>query len=248
MKYLRTIYSLLFFIFFSLFVITPATWIYVHIGNMTEKKRMKLHKLIQWCAKFVMIKHGIPGVRFKYEVEDGVDFHKPHVVICNHQSHLDLMCQLIFTPKIIFLTNDWVWNNPFYGFLIRNAEYYPVADGIDELLPKLKSLVDRGYSIAIYPEGTRSKDCRIGRFHQGAFYVAEKLGLDVLPMYLYGPGKVLPKRTYTLRKSPIFIRVEKAVTNSDLAILGDTKQQASVFRKQYIEKYEAISNVIEQNV
>ena len=248
MKYIRTTYSLLFFIFFSLFVITPATWIYVHIGKMTEKKRMNLHKLIQWCAKFVMIKHGIPGVKFRYEVEDGVSFHKPHVVICNHQSHLDLMCQLIFTPKIVFLTNDWVWNNPFYGFLIRNAEYYPVADGIDDLLPNLKSLVDRGYSIAIYPEGTRSKDCRIGRFHQGAFYVAEKLGLDVLPMYLYGPGKVLPKRTYTLRKSPIFIRVEKAVTNSDLMILGDTKQQASIFRKKYIEKYESISNMIEQNV
>ena len=132
--------------------------------------------------------------------------------------------------------------------MIRHAEYYPVAEGIDNLLPKLDNLVKRGYSIAVFPEGTRSKDCRIGRFHQGAFYIAQKLGVEILPMYLYGTGKVLPKKTYLLRKSPIYIEVGNPLTRSELDSIGNEMQQASYMRKEYVEKYSQICNKIEQNV
>ena len=247
-KYIRTIYSLLFFIFFSLFIVTPLCWIYVHWGAMTEEKKFRIHQLIQWLSKFIMMKHGIPGTSFKYQVAKDVSFDSPHIIICNHQSHLDLVCQLVFSPKMIFLTNDWVWNNPFYGFMIRHAEYYPVADGIEALMPKLRSLVERGYSIAVFPEGTRSKDCRIGRFHQGAFYLAEQLGIPILPMCLYGPGKVLPKKTYSLNKSPIYIQVDSPISLSTLKEVGDYKAQASWMRKRYIQEYQDITNKIEQDV
>ena len=244
----RTGYSLMFVLFFCFCIITPAVWVYVKIGKMTEKKRYNLHRLIYHATRFVMLHHGIPGTRFRYKVAESVDFNKPSVIICNHQSHLDLACQLIFTPNMIFLTNQWVWHNPLYGLLIRNAEFYPVAEGIDALMPKLQSLVERGYSIAVFPEGTRSKDCSIGRFHQGAFYIAEQLGLNIVPMYLYGPGKILPKKTYHLRKGPIYIEVDEPITNAQLKAMGDTKSQASLLRRHYIEKYEQIANQIEQNV
>lgn len=244
----RTVYSLTFVLFFCFFIITPAVWVYVKIGKMTEKKRHNLHRLIYHATRFIMLHHGIPGTRFKYKVAEGIDFDKPSVVICNHQSHIDLACQLIFSPNIIFLTNQWVWHNPIYGLLIRNAEFYPVAEGIDELMPKLQSLVERGYSIAVYPEGTRSKDCTIGRFHQGAFHIAEQLGLDIVPMYLYGPGRILPKKTYHLRKGPIYVEVGDSITNAQLKAMGDTKRQASQMRRHYIEKYEQIANQIEQDV
>lgn len=244
----RTVYSLLFVLFFCFCVITPIVWLYVKIGKMTEKKRKKLHKIIFYSTRFVMLKHGIPGTRFIYKKSADVDFTKPSIIICNHQSHLDLACQLIFTPNIVFLTNQWVWNNPLYGLLIRNAEFYPVASGIEDLMPKLRSLVERGYSIAIYPEGTRSKNCRIGRFHQGAFYVAEQLGLDIIPMCLYGPGKILPKKTYHLQKGPIYIEINSPINQEELKGMGDTKAQASHMRKMYIERYEQIANKIEQDV
>jgi len=244
----RTVYALLFVLFFCFCVITPCVWMYVKIGRITERKRRHLHLLIYHAMRFVMLRHGIPGMRFSCQVSEKVDFSKPAVVICNHQSHIDLACQLIFTPNIIFLTNNWVWNNPIYGLLIRHAEFYPVAEGIDELLPKLRSLVERGYSIAVYPEGTRSRDCRIGRFHQGAFHIAEQLGLDVVPMYLYGPGKILPKKNYHLRKGPVYVEVGNPISQTELKAMGDTKAQASQMRRHYIHKYEQIANQIEQYV
>lgn len=246
MKYVRTIYALLFFLFFMFIVVKPAVWLYLKVGKMTEQKRTNLHKLIYRASRFVMLTHGIPGVKFSYGICDGVTFDRPRVIICNHQSHLDLFCQLIFTPNMVFLTNDWVWNNPSYGLLIRNAEYYPVREGLEELLPKLQSLVERGYSIAIYPEGTRSKDCRIGRFHQGAFWLAEQLGIDILPMCLYGPGKILKKKTYTLQKGPIRLEVGEPVSRQTLQAIGSLKDQAKKMRRHYIEWYETMSNEIER--
>jgi len=247
-KVLRTAYSLFVFLFFMLVVMTPAVWVYLHIGKMTEKKRFGLHKLIYRAARFVTLRHGIPGTKFSYGGFDNADFDKPAVIICNHQSHLDLICKLIFTPKMVFLTNDWVWNNPFYSFIIRHAEFLPVANGIDEILPQLRSLRDRGYNIAVYPEGTRSVDCRIGRFHKGAFYIAKQLGMDIQPMILYGPGKVLPKKGRSLNKGPLHVEIMPRIDQAQLAIIGDEREQTKYFHKYYVQEYSRLCDRIEQDV
>ncbi|MCD8304796.1 MAG: glycosyltransferase [Prevotellaceae bacterium] len=248
LKVLRNVYSLLFFLFFSLFVFTPLAWFRVNIGKMTEEKRLWLHKLIQLASRIAMIKQGIPGVKFTYKLSEEVDFNKPHIIICNHQSHLDLACQLIFTPKIIFLTNDWVWNNPFYGFLIRNSEYLPVRNGIKELMPHLRDLTRRGYSIAVYPEGTRSKDFRIARFHRGAFYIAEELGMDILPMVLYGTGRVLTKKEHHLHSGHIHIEIHQSVSRQQLREIGSIRERAKFLRRWYEDKYGEIKDEIDKYV
>ncbi len=159
------------------------------------------------------------------------------------------MIMLMLTPKLICLTKDWVWNNPFYGYIIRNAEFYPVSEGTETLMPKLQSLVERGYSIAVYPEGTRSQNCSISRFHQGAFHLAQQLELDVLPLILYGAGKALPKKGKFLRKWPIRIELDKRLSPAEMLALGDTpREQASQMRKYYKRRYAEMANRIEQDV
>lgn len=239
----RTVYAILFTLFFSLGVFTPMIWLFGRRGL-----KLWIHRLIYRSMRFLMLRHGIPGTTFTYKISEEVDFNKPAVYICNHQSHLDLPCQLMLTPKMVILTKDWVWNNPLYGLIVREAEFYPVSTGIEQLMPKLKSLVERGYSIALYPEGTRSENCRIGRFHKGAFAIAEQLGLDVVPMFLYGPGRILPKKTYHLRRGPIYMELGRPVTRAELNKMGDLRTQAQAMRRHYIEKYEIIANRIEQNV
>ena len=247
-RYLRTAIAIVFCVVVLMFIITPVVWLYLKIGGVNDKKRWNLHRLINRFSKILMFRIGIPGTHFSYKVYEKEDFEKPSVIICNHQSHFDLMCQLIFTPRMVFLTNDWVWNNPLYGLVIRNAEFYPVTEGIETLLPKLRSLVSRGYHIAIYPEGTRSSDCSIQRFHKGAFHIAELLNLDILPMYLYGTGRVLPKKKHTLNKGPIYIEVGQRFTQQQMAAIGDTRKQASVMRQHYREKYEELCNKLDQDV
>lgn len=249
LDFLRNLYSLTIFLIATLLVMTPIAMVYLKCGKITEKKRDNLHKMLQFFSKFIILYHKIPGVKFTVSNQNNEDFSKPAVIISNHQSHLDLLTLIIHSPKIVVLTNDWVWRNPFYGYVIRNAEFYPVSAGMENIMPKLKSLVDRGYSIAVYPEGTRSVDCSIGRFHQGAFHIANTLGLDVLPMVLYGAGKAMPKKKMWIYRWPIHIEIDKRIPTDELQSFGETlKSQASYMRKYYKRRYTEIANKIEQNV
>ncbi|HAY17636.1 MAG TPA: glycosyl transferase family 2, partial [Rikenellaceae bacterium] len=55
-------------------------------------------------------------------------------------------------------------------------------DGVEAHLGKIRSLVAQGYSLVIFPEGTRTSDGKVGRFHKGAFYLASELRLDITPV------------------------------------------------------------------
>lgn len=246
---LRTVYSLLFYLFFTLIVMTPFAVVYLHVGKDDERKRYGLHCMLYAMTKFLMKVHGIPGVQYKLNNPHGEDFSKPAVLVCNHQSHLDLMTLLSLNRKIVVLTNDWVWHSPFFGYIIRQAEFYPVSMGIDELMPKLQDLVRRGYSIAIYPEGTRSEDCSIGRFHKGAFHIAESLGIDIVPLVLYGAGKVLRKKGHVMKKGIIRLDIDQRISSEQFQSFGTTlRTRTSWMRAYYVRRYNEMCNETEQYV
>jgi len=246
---LRTVYTLVFFIFSSVFVVGPLALFYRLKEMDLEARRMRMHCILWRFARFVTLKHGIPGVSFSVGNPYGEDFRKPAIIICNHQSSLDLMPMLIHTPMLVVLTKEWVWNNVLYGNVIRGAEFYPVSEGLEVLMPKLRSLMQRGYSIVVYPEGTRSQDGSIGRFHQGAFFLARELGADILPIVSYGAGKVLPKGGRLLHKWPIRVEIGRRITQEEMQRYGQTlKAQASGMRKYYEQRYAELANRMEQDV
>ncbi|MBQ2243569.1 MAG: glycosyltransferase [Bacteroidales bacterium] len=245
----KTIYALMVFVISSMFVVTPLAFLYLKIGKVTEKKKYNLHRIFYGMARFALFHHGIPGVKYTEDNPHGEDFSKPAVIISNHQSHLDIVPLLSVTPKLIILTADWVWNNPIYKFMIHNAEFLPASAGVDAIMPQLRSLVERGYSIAIYPEGTRSKDCSIGRFHQGAFHLAQTLDIDIVSLTVYGSGRALPKHGRSLRKWPIHLEIGERITPEKLREMGQTsREQASCVRKIYKERFTELANRFEQNV
>ena len=107
-------------------------------------------------------------------------------------------------------------------------------------MPQLRSLVERGYSILVFPEGTRSEDCRILRFHQGAFHLAQELGLDIVPVCLHGVGHVLPKRELMLRPGRITVTVGKRVPADDASWGDDSRSRTQAFHRYYIGWYDEL--------
>jgi 1-acyl-sn-glycerol-3-phosphate acyltransferase len=243
----KTVYLLLVFVFATLFVLTPLIHLYLKIGGITEKKKENLHRIFNVVTKFA--RKRIPGVTYSESNPHGEDFSKPAVIICNHQSHLDLVSLLAVHQKMVILTAQWVWNNPLYRYAIRNADFLPASEGMEKILPQLKVLVEKGYSVAIYPEGTRSLDGSIGRFHQGAFYLADQLNIDIVPLVLYGSGRALPKHKFLLRKWPMHLEIDQRIAPDTLKQYGKTYfKQASHMRQYYIKRLEQIANRIEQHV
>lgn len=236
-RLVRSVYGFSYFVFWSMFVFTPGAFIFFKVGKNTEKKKLRFHKMLQWISKSLTEK--FPGADTVYENVGNETFDKPAMIICNHQSHLDLPVLMAVNPKLIFLTNDRVWNNVFYGKIIHNAEYLPVSVGMDVILPHLKALKERGYSIVVFPEGTRSSNCSILRFHQGAFLLAQELELDIVPMVLHGAGHYLPKDDFMFRRGEITLKTLQRVPcdeYSDLAL----REKASVFRKIIRKEYDEI--------
>ncbi len=240
-----SLFALLFFIFIMYLFMLPYTWLYFHIGKVTEKKKLRYHQLIKRMSDFAI--HHVPGVKFNLDNSVGETFEKPAIIICNHQSHLDLMCLMMLTPKIVFLTNDWVWNNPFYGMVIKYAEFYPVSDGIEKDKERIASLYKRGYSIAIFPEGTRSEDCSILRFHKGAFYLAEYLKADILPIFIHGVGHVLPKKDFMLREGKIDVEIGHRINIDDNEYGDDSRERTSSIRRYYNSHYDSICRKLEDS-
>ena len=235
---LRTLYSLLFYLVNSLLVLTPTAAAMKIIGRSPDKVAETLRRMLCFFARIIVQWHGYPGVKTTIENVGGHDFSRPAVIVSNHQSHFDLMAMLALTPNLVVLTNDWVWRSPFYGYVIRNAEYFPVSAGIDTLMPRLRELVAKGYSIAVYPEGTRSSDGSIGRFHSGAFYIAEQLGLPIVPAVMYGANHVLPKGQCYMRKGMMRFIIDAAVAETQETPL----KTASWMRRYFISRMADISD------
>ena len=230
------------FLLISVIICTPVVMI-MFIGRKREWKDRFLHNLLYRFANLVIRR--VPAVKFTLDNSVGETFNKPAVIISNHQSHLDLMCLMMLTPKMIVVTNDWVWRNPIYGALIRRAEFVPAAEGIEDYMPQFRSLVERGYSILVFPEGTRSADCSILRFHKGAFHLAQELNLDILPVCLNGVGYALPKEEFMLRPGHITVTVGKRVAPDDLSWGADARERTKAFHKYYQEWYADMCNKLE---
>lgn len=241
-RILYSLWALSFFLFFSLLFFGPYAIFHILFLSRSKKCRLFFHRVLQEASRFVIYR--VPGVKYDYINNVGETLDRPAVIICNHQSHLDVMCLLMMSPKIVILTNDWVWNNPFYGAIIRAAEFYPISDGIDKNTERLKGLVARGYSVVIFPEGTREKSRDIMRFHQGAFTLAKVLQLDILPVMIHGLVDVLPKRDFMLRRGKITLEVHKRMPVDEIRN-KEAMDLTKIWHKWYINQYEAMSKSIE---
>jgi len=241
---LDVIVSLSSFIVFlvGVIVLTVMTIIFKWTPFFQKAKKQLIHYLLHQTSKLVVCMN----VLFKrtYIDRHKFDLSKPAVIVSNHQSHLDIVLILMLNPKIIILTNQWVWKNPFYGFIIRYIDFYPIYTGIEKGYSKIQQKVEQGYSVLIFPEGTRTKDGSINRFHQGAFSLADTLGLDILPVLIHGAYECLPKTEFFLRSGHItlkfFDRIK--VIKPDLEKGITYRPQAKEVRKFYREQYDIVKN------
>lgn len=170
----------------------------------------------------------------------GERFEKPAVIIANHQSFIDILILLSLSPRLVMVTNNWVWRSPVFGRIVRYADFVQVGDGYEKLASHLQAKVEQGYSVVVFPEGTRSTDCRVHRFHKGAFYLAERLKLDILPVVLYGTGMVISKQQpFNIKRGVLYTEIMPRIKYGDRSV-GDTYQErgkriAAAFKVRYKE-------------
>ena len=200
-----------------------------------KKRKLAFHYVLAYAFRMVLA--AFFNVKKRIINEQNENFAKPALIVANHQSHIDLALTLQLHPKIIVFTNDWVYNSPFYGWIVKMADYYPASQGAENALPKLEALIADGYSILIFPEGTRSITGDIGRFHKGAFLAAEKLNLDILPILIHGAGDAVTKNDFHFKDGALTVkylpRIKVGETKYGTTYQEKTKGICKYMREEY---------------
>ena len=136
------------------------------------------------------------------------------VYACNHRSNADpILVSLKIKKRCAYMAKEELFKNPVLGALIRFFGAFPVVRGkgemdvIDESIKKLRS----GKNLVIFPEGTRSKDGKVGRGKTGVALIAARSNADVIPVCVVYEGKL------KFRKK-IIIRYGKPISSNKLHI------------------------------
>lgn len=177
-----------------------GSFILSNLGNVLMKISPKSVKYIRFLSAkfFISVLTTNPFVKKKYINRANISFDKPAIIIANHTSWLDTLIMGMITNQTSYIVNDWVYNSPIFGKYIQKLGGYPASKGVEEGLSIFKKNIEEGVSIVIFPEGTRSATNSIGRFHKGAFYLAEKLNLDIIPIYIHGNAQTNPKGDFII--------------------------------------------------
>ncbi len=174
-----------------------------------DKRRTVVH----WMSRFLVWGiHGIPCLtRHRIEGLEKIDRSKAYVIMANHNSMFDITSMYYLPLNFRWVTKREVIKTPFFGQLIFMHGDIMInrgraAQAMEQLRTEGKMWLDRGVSVAIFPEGTRSKTGEMGRFKPGGFMMAKELGASILPVVLDGTHRV------TSKKSPFFFNWRNRVT------------------------------------
>jgi 1-acyl-sn-glycerol-3-phosphate acyltransferase len=147
----------------------------------------------------------------------------PYVVVCNHQSMADIPLISNLPWEMKWLAKKELFKLPILGWMLRLAGDICVdrknpRSGAQALI-KAQHILEQKCSIMIFPEGTRTLDGRVRQFTDGAFHLAIKAKVSILPLVIEGSRDCIPKNSWKFGKpSDIFLKVLPPIETSSLTI------------------------------
>jgi 1-acyl-sn-glycerol-3-phosphate acyltransferase len=135
-----------------------------------------------------------------------------YVIISNHQSMLDILLITSLRYRLRWVSKIEIFRVPLLGWSMKMACYIPIDRGNSEskaiMMGKSLTSLQKGISVMLFPEGTRSIDGVMRDFKKGAFQMAIETKRPILPVVLDGTGKVLPRKGFIFSGShPLRVRV-----------------------------------------
>ncbi|MBL8917263.1 MAG: 1-acyl-sn-glycerol-3-phosphate acyltransferase [Myxococcaceae bacterium] len=166
------------------------------------------------------------GAKFSVRGLEKVDFTKPAIYVCNHQSTLDIPALFAALPVAFrFVAKHQLQYVPFLGWYMTMAKFVFIdRSNHTKAVKSLQVAAERirsGVSIAMFPEGTRSEDRTIRPFKKGPFALAMAAGVPVVPVAIEGSGTLMPKNSWNITPGPVTVAVGEPV---DPAPFGDDRE------------------------
>jgi 1-acyl-sn-glycerol-3-phosphate acyltransferase len=164
-----------------------------------------------------------PAWRLHISGEKISDPRNPYVVVCNHQSLADIPLISNLPWEMKWVAKEELFRIPLVGRMLRWSGDIAVdrkspRSGALAIL-KAQKVLEQKCSVMIFPEGTRTLDGRVRQFSDGAFHLAIKSKVPILPLVIEGSRDCIPKNSWKFGKpSEIFLKVLPPIGTSDLTV------------------------------
>jgi 1-acyl-sn-glycerol-3-phosphate acyltransferase len=200
----------------------------VFTTHRTAMKRFR-RAMVWWGRVVALIPY--PFIKVRYELRGENDTKRPYIFICNHRSATDAFLMGVLPHEFVEIVNDWPFQIPVLGFYAKYASFLNIRNMThEEFMKRSRTLIQEGVSIVFFPEGTRSKDAKLGSFHSAAFRLALATGTPVIPLCMTGNEVVMPKGSPLLHPGTIRVRQLMPIITDDFA-----GQAPFVFKKRVWE-------------
>lgn len=181
----------------------------------------RIERVIQWWAQ-----RWLRAAKCTLEVRgtDHVDRSRSYVVIANHVSNLDVMaCFAVVPLPIRYLAKKELFSIPVLAQAMRAVGIVEVdrsgrAAAIASVNRQSKPVIERGHSLIIYPEGTRSYHGELQAFKKGAFAMAAAADMPILPVAIHGTWEAWkPHSPWIKGNSHITVVIHERVLTNGLS-------------------------------
>lgn len=199
-------------------------------------KKRWINRAMSFFAKTVI--YSGPHIKKRIFGKENLQLHSPTILIANHSSFLDIMLMMMIHPNAVLMVKKWVYESILFGWAIRYANYVFMEEGSDANAKQLRELANDGYSMVVFPEGTRSEDQKIHRFHKGAFYLSEQLQLSIQPILIHGAGQASPKHELLIKPGALHVKILPPIPYNDWkwgkSFQERTKNISAYFKQQFV--------------
>ena len=200
-------------------MIYVVTFVALVVCYPFDKKRFVVHKLSKWLTDSFF---GF-GLVMKRKVEgiENLDPKGTYVMVLNHNSMVDILS--IYNLPLVFkwVSKREVYRIPIVGrLLLAHGDIVINRASTKEAMQLVHTRgmewLKKGASVAIFPEGTRSKDGEIHNFKAGAFILAKDAEVPILPIVLEGTDRVVRKGFFMNWSNQITIKILPPVTKEEV--------------------------------
>ncbi|HET9929734.1 MAG TPA: lysophospholipid acyltransferase family protein [Polyangiaceae bacterium] len=143
----------------------------------------------------------------------------PAVFVVNHQSMVDILAVYALRAPFLWVSKVENFYVPFLGWNMWLNGYVPLRRGhlpsIRRMLRDCESRLRQGASLCVFPEGTRSRDGNLRSFYRGAFWIAARYRVPVIPIVVDGTFSILKKGHFGIRPRPVTLRVLEPLLPED---------------------------------
>lgn len=208
----RRVFSSLFwaFVFFSSLLLFPVAVLVWVVTVAFDRRLVAQHRFTcLWASLYTWIN---PLWRVTIEGRERIRPGVTYVMVANHQSLLDILVLFRLFAHFKWVSKAELFRIPCVGWNMSLNRYIRLRRGdpasIARMLHDAEQTLHEGSSLMIFPEGTRSADGRLKAFKHGAFTLALRAKVALLPIVLDGTANALPKRGLILRgRHAIRVRV-----------------------------------------